>query len=272
MTFSGTSWGLITYMGAFGAEICLLTAPRIDNGLFNQSPRTPIAPLVDLQPGSGGYSFTIPTADPEGDIVHCRWSITATECQSTCYASYTGGLPFSLTSGCNLTYTGGDVPSCNYYPICIQLEDYYVAYPTLKLSSAPVQFLVGICPQTTPPISVTPLVVDNCSSNLAYESIVTSTTPPASAGCLNNLQLANSIVPSSYPNAVNSTFPMACEAGYASSSSGTQVMVTCTQFNATYSDWTMSSNCLQRMYEKINAYILFSKTSNYSYEYAFFIN
>ena len=251
MSFLSTSWGLIASSGPYGAEICLLTAPRIDNGLFNQSPRTPIAPIVDLQPGSGGYSFAIPTADPDGDIVQCRWSIGATECQSTCYASYTGGIPFSLTSGCNLTYTGGDVSTCEYYPICIQLEDFYVAYPTLKLSSVPVQFLVGICPQTTPPIPVTPLVVDNCSLNLANELIATSTSPPAlaettpsaSAGCLNNLQVPNAIVPPSYPNVVNSSLPITCAAGYASSSGGTQVMVKCSQFNATYSDWTMSSNC-----------------------------
>lgn len=127
-----------------------MTAPQIDNGLFNQSPRSPIAPIVDLQPGSGGYSFSIPTKDPDGDIVKCRWSVGTSECQSACYATYAGGIPFFLTSGCSLTYTGGDVASCDYFPIRIQLEDYYVAFPTLILRSVPVQCIVGVCPQTFP--------------------------------------------------------------------------------------------------------------------------
>ena len=253
MSFSSTSWGLVS-PGPYGAQICLLTARRIDNGLFNQSPRSPIAPIVYLQPGSGGYNFSIPTADPDGDIVQCRWSIDAIECQSACYATYSPSIPFLLTSGCDLTYTGGDVSACEYYPICIQLEDYYVAYPTLKLSSAPVQFLVGICPQATPPISVSSLVVDNCSLSLANERIaiatsspaVAETSPSSPAGCLNNLQVPNAIVPSSYPNVVNSTIPITCTAGYASSSSGTQMMAKCTQYNATFSEWTISSTCVSK--------------------------
>lgn len=150
MSFSSASWGLIANSGTFGAEACFLTAPQIDNGLFNQSPRSPIAPIVDLQPGSGGYSFSIPTKDPDGDIVKCRWSVGTSECQSACYATYAGGIPFFLTSGCSLTYTGGDVASCDYFPIRIQLEDYYVAFPTLILRSVPVQCIVGVCPQTFP--------------------------------------------------------------------------------------------------------------------------
>ena len=114
----------------------------------------------------------------------CRWSNGDAECNGACAFGSYGAIPFELSSACLLTYTGdknstnesNDSLSCQYYPICVQLEDYYPSSPTTRLSSASLQFIVQVCPNCG--INCTnsiPLVADNCghSSMPIYSRLCT---------------------------------------------------------------------------------------------------
>ena len=151
LNFYDGSWGLLNPMGIismYGGQLQVLTARRTDNGLFNRTPRSAVAAVVTLWPACGGTSFTIPVVDPDGDPFQCRWSSSTAECNDCCqstYASKSGfTYPFTLSSGCTVTYTGGAVASNAYYAICIQMEDYYPSSPTVRISSSSLQFIVEV--------------------------------------------------------------------------------------------------------------------------------
>ena len=124
-------WGLVAIAPLFGyaflgALTMVMISPRTDNGGFNNSPRSTLTAIVVLYPGCGGWNFTIPTTDPDGDIVQCRWSVGSAECNYCCQQSqveYLGGYPFTFSNDCILTYMGGLVNSSVNFAICIQIED-----------------------------------------------------------------------------------------------------------------------------------------------------
>ena len=77
MTFIDSNWGLVTAFlstGNFGGQLIVMTSRRKDNDGFNSTPSSPVAAIVVLFLGCGGYNFTIPNYDPDGDTVWCRWS------------------------------------------------------------------------------------------------------------------------------------------------------------------------------------------------------
>ena len=242
MSFSDYAWGLLnpnlmSGWAYFGGQLLVLTARRTDNGLFNNTPRSPVAAIVTLWPGCGGTSFTIPVVDPDGDPVQCRWSSSTAECQDCCYSTYaskSGGtaLPFTLTSDCTVTYTGGTVASNYYYAICIQMEDFYPSNPTIRISSSSLQFIVEVAknPCST---QVSPLITDPCSLSMV-----------AIPQCTDSLiyVVPNAVVPSNYSNTVGSSVILNCAIGYAPSSGGS-VNVTCVKFNSTNGVWVASTRC-----------------------------
>ena len=114
----------------------------------------------------------------------CRWATTLLECGDVCSATFNGGvtlppIPFSLSSNCTLTYTGTTPASLIYYPIAVMLEDYYPSNPTSPMSSAPLQFIVGVRNGGKPCVSS--LVADTCSSQLAPSLKCGNITLPAYA-------------------------------------------------------------------------------------------
>ena len=120
ITFSDSDWGLLSTgtIMAYGGLLNVLTARRADSYQFNNTPRTAIGAIITIWPGCNGVSFTIPVVDPDGNPVQCRWSTSTAECRGCCRATYPGGLPFTITSDCNVTYTGGAVSSntlCDLY-------------------------------------------------------------------------------------------------------------------------------------------------------------
>ena len=277
MTFQDNDWGLITafwvpmltnYYGDFGGQLIVMTSRRTDNGGFNGTPRSPVAAIIILFPGCGGYNFTIPTYDPDGDIVWCRWSMATAECNRCCRSGYGAPYPFTLSNDCVLTYTGGLVGSNVYYAVCIQMEDYYVsdiadyeaalianngtnetATPPQRLSSASLQFVVEISPNISPCQAVSPIINDKCSLQLIR---CTCTQSISSV-------VANTIAPVSYDNSINSTVDLNCSDGYYTNP--TNLSVTCVQISATKAHWVPNGQC-SRMY--IREYC-----SYFLYKYAF---
>ena len=123
-------WGLITIYSNFAfytGILELLVTPRTDNKGFNNTPRSTLTAIVVMFPRCGGWNFTIPTSDPDGDPVQCSWSGTgwSSYCAQQSQSGYPCGYPFTLSRNCVLTYTGGFVTSSVYYAICIQMEDFY---------------------------------------------------------------------------------------------------------------------------------------------------
>ena len=236
--FIGETWGLLNpYLsGYYGGQLQVLTARRTDNGLFNSTPRSPIAGIVTLWPGCNGTSFTIPVVDPEDDPFQCRWSSSTAECQACCestYASKTGAAyPITLTSDCTITYTGGTVSSNYYYAICIQMEDFYPSNLSVRISGSSLQFIVEVAKNPCA-MQVSPLTTDACSR--AMVSI------PRCINILSSL-VPNSVVPSNYSNTVGSWVVLNCAIGYATSSGGS-VNVTCVKFNSTNNVWVASTGC-----------------------------
>ena len=239
MSFSGSAWGLLnpnSGISNFGGQLLVLTARRTDNGLFNSTPRSPIAAIVTLWPGCSGTSFTIPVVDPDSDPVQCRWSSSTAECQECCdstYASTSGAAyPFTLTSDCIVTYTGGTVTSNYYYAICIQMEDFYPSNPTVRISSSSLQFIVEVA-RNPCSMQVSPLITDPCS--LAMIAVSQCTDDLSSV-------VSNSVIPSNYSNTAGSSVILSCAIGYAPSSGGS-VNVTCVKFNYTNGVWVASTRC-----------------------------
>ena len=201
-----------------------MTSRRKDNGGFNSTPRSPVAAIVVLFPGCGGYNFTIPNYDPDGDTVWCRWSNATAECNRCCKRAYGAPYPFTLSNDCVLTYTGGLVGSKVYYAVCIQMEDYYesdiadyeaalIAYNDTnrtataphRLSSASLQFVVEVSPNISPCQAVSPLINDKCSLGLL--GTITCTQSITSV-------VSNAIVPMGYNKTINSTVHLNCSNGY----------------------------------------------------------
>ena len=196
-----------------------MTSRRADNNGFDSTARSPIAPIVELQPGCGGRSFTIPVMDPDGDPTSCRWGNSIDECQDACFSTYTGGVPFTLSSSCVVTYTGPLVASNIAYPISVQLLDFYPNDPTTQMSSASLQFLVVVEPNSSPCVAVSPLVTDSCSKAIAPVTPTCSGSPTVSE--------SNAVAPTTYNNTVNSSVSLTCFAGYASSTGGSTVNASC---------------------------------------------
>lgn len=120
------------------------------------------------------------------------------------------GDPFSLSAGCYLTFTGTAPGSgSTFYPIAVMLEDYYPSAPTVKMSSAPLQFVVEVgAASGSPCTAVTPLLVDQCSANLApLSACPTTITVPSNAH----------LTASSYSVTPNSTASYSCDYGYEAS-------------------------------------------------------
>ena len=216
----GNSWGLLQYSSAtdFGRMLTMMTSRRADNNGFDSTARSPIAPVVELQPDCGGWSFTILVMDPDGDPT-CRWGNSLDECQGACYSTYTGGVPFTLTSDCVVTYTGPLVASNIAYPISVQLLDFYPNNPTTQMSSVPLQFLVVVEPNSSPCVAVSPLVTDSCSKALAP-------IPPSCSGSP-TVSVSNAVAPATYNYTVNSNISLTCLTGYASITGGTTVNASC---------------------------------------------
>ena len=251
---SDRSWGLVPIYSSssyatWSAQTMFMISPRMDNNEFNNSPRSTLTAIVVLYPGCGGWNFTIPTSDPDGDIVRCRWSDIDQECKYCCQKSqvkYPGGYPFALSDDCVLTYTGGLVNISVNFAVCIQLEDYYIndwddyaaaliaangpnqtVTPPQPLSSASLQFIVKLSPNTISPcVPASPLLTDPCvvSCNQNISSIV-----------------SQSVVPSSYSNSVNSTVVLSCANGYYANPSS--LSVTCVQVNSTSAQWVANGMC-----------------------------
>lgn len=132
LTFSDTSWGLLTDTNilAFGGQLLVMTSRCTNNGLFNRTPRSSVAANVTIWPDCGGESFQNPVSDPDFDPFKCRWSNSTYECRECCHDSiiqgysyyynyyylYSNGAPypFNLSSNCTLTYTGRPVTSKTY--------------------------------------------------------------------------------------------------------------------------------------------------------------
>ena len=247
---SDRDWGLVTIYSNYAlwsGILDILVTPRTDpTGGFNSSPRSTITAIVVMFPRCGGWNFTIPTSDPDGDTVQCSWSGTgwSSYCAQQSQIGYPGGYPFTLSSNCVLTYTGGLVTSSVFYSICIQMEDYYVSdlanyeaefianngtnvtLPT-PLSSAPLQFIVEISPNITSPcVLVSPLFSDPCI--LSCTQSISSVVP-------------QSIVPSSYSNSINSTVYLNCSNGYYANPSN--LSVTCVQTSTTTAQWIVNGLC-----------------------------
>ena len=236
----GTSWGLLQYSSstAFGGMLTMMTSRRADNNGFDSTARSPIAPIVELQPGCGGWSFTIPVMDPDGDPTGCRWGNSVDECQGACYSTYTGGVPFTLTSDCVVTYTGLLVASNIAYPISVQLLDFYPNDPTTQMSSVPLQFLVVIEPNSSPCVALSPLVTDSCSKALAPM-------PPTCSGSP-TVSVSNAVAPVTYNNTVNSSVSHTCLTGYASSSTGETTVIASCIANSSASNggsWEANGSC-----------------------------
>ena len=246
-------WGLVPiYTPSFafwGALTIIMISHRTDNITFNNSPRSTLTAIVVLYPGCGGWNFTIPTTDPDGDVVQCRWSVGTGECNYCCQQSqvkYPGGYPFALSNDCVLTYTGNLESSSVNFAVCIQLEDYYASdwanytaaliaangknqmvTPPQPLSSASLQFIVKISPNTISPcVAVSPLLTDPCI--ISCTQSISSLVP-------------QSVVPSSYSNSVNSTVLLNCSNGYYANPSS--LSVTCVQVNSTSAQWVANGKC-----------------------------
>ena len=259
MTFQDANWGLVTAFGNsgnFGGQLIVMTSRRKDKYGFNSTPRSPVAAIVVLFPGCDGYNFTIPTNDPDGDVVWCRWSTATAECNRCCKKSYPASYPFTLSDDCVLTYTGGLVTSKVYYAVCIQMEDYYAtdvsdyeaaiiadngsnqtAIPPVRLSSASLQFVVEISPNINPCQAVSPLINDVCSLGLVGGST------PALMRCTQNISsvVLNVIVSNEYDNSINATVELNCSDGYYPNPSN--LSVTCVQTNATSAQWVAEGQC-----------------------------
>lgn len=254
LTFEDQAWGLVTDFhesGYFGGQLIVMTSRRTDNKDFNSTPWSPVAAVVVMFPGCGGFNFTIPTVDPDGDTVWCRWSTTTAECNRCCKSSYGAPYPFNLSSDCVLTYTGGLVTSKVYYAVCIQLEDYYVndaanyvaaliadngtnitATPPHRLSSASLQFVVEISPNLNPCVDISPLINDKCSLGIVgliscQKSILTV--------------VPHAIVYAGFDNSVNSTIELNCTDGYYPNPSN--LSVTCVQASDTAGEWVAYGQC-----------------------------
>ena len=236
MAFSSAEWGLIQSTRAnFGAQIDMLLNRRNDTGTFDGSARSAIAPIVTIRPVCNGTGFQIPYYDPEGDPVKCRWANTTLECQGVCKIGYVTTIPFTLSTGCYLTYTGTNPASSVYLPIAVMLEDYYPSMPTTKMDSAPLQFVVEVATANSPCVPITPLVVDICSLAMAPVAVCPSniTNPPA-----------NSYVSTSYYTILpNSTANLTCNYGYTPLPT-TQIYMICLPKNATAGVWIAVGNCI----------------------------
>ena len=249
-------WGLVpiyTTAAYWTALINVMISRRTDTKEFNSSPRSSLTAIVVLYPQCGGWNFTISTSDPDGDVVRCRWSLPNTECNYCCQQSqikYPGGYSFSLSDNCELTYTGGLVNSSMTYSVCIQMEDYYQATyandwanyqaalvaaigrnetvtPPQPLSTASLQFIVKISPDTTSPcVPVSPLFSDPCT--LSCNRSISSLVPMA-------------IVPTSYSNNVNSIVYLSCSNGYYAIP--TILSVTCVQTSSPSAQWVVNGMC-----------------------------
>ena len=238
ITFNSNSWGLIdSRIAYFGGQLIVMTSRRTDNNLFNQTPRSAVASIVTLWPNCGGSSFRIPVTDPDSDPFKCRWSSTTQECRDCCYNYITTSLslyyPLSLSSSCTITYTGGTVSTKTYYPICIQMEDYYPSNPTVRISSASLQFVVEVAPAPCT-MQVSPLVTDNCSIAMVIPVVATCSGSPASVA-------PNALIPS-YSNDVGTSVIVTCVLGYTVVPSGV-LNVTCVQYNSTSAAWVANAQC-----------------------------
>lgn len=250
MIFSSGDWGLLTDTNilSFGGQLLIMTGRRLDNGLFNRTPRTAVAGVITIWPDCGGEIFKIPVSDPDSDIVKCRWSNSTNECHDCCYTSLVNGLsyysyysftfvttpgdyPFELSSNCTLTYTGGAVTTKKYYPICIQMEDFYPSRPNVRISSASLQFIVEVASLPCS-MQVSPLVTDNCSVAMMTPS---SGCPGSPAAVAPNAQIQ------SFSNAVGTSLNLSCIYGYTVVPSGV-LNVTCVQVNASAA-WVANAQC-----------------------------
>ena len=141
--------------------------------------------------------------------------------------------PLSLSSSCTITYTGGTVSTKTYYPICIQMEDYYPSNPTVRISSASLQFVVEVAPAPCT-MQVSPLVTDNCSIAMVIPVVATCSGSPASVA-------PNALIPS-YSNDVGTSVIVTCVLGYTVVPSGV-LNVTCVQYNSTSAAWVANAQC-----------------------------
>ena len=88
-SFSSCCWMTLVYGGSkWHVSSTVNLTQRSDTGNINSSPVSASSPIVRLQQGCPTV-ITIPTEDPDGDKVRCRWS---TECGGVCKAFSYGKL------------------------------------------------------------------------------------------------------------------------------------------------------------------------------------
>jgi hypothetical protein len=113
-----------------------------------------------LQVGST-YTWEIPVADTDGDIVRCRWAKNGSfdECAASVYFSLfffycfifnsvCDGFPGSILNNdpCTMTYNATKTGS---WVVALKIEDFEFSSQTIALSGASIQFIVIVYSKTS---------------------------------------------------------------------------------------------------------------------------
>jgi hypothetical protein len=165
----GMSWNLSTIVDL---------KIRNDTKRINQSPISSMSPVIRVKAGCY-QQVSIPSQDPDGDFIRCRWA-NGTECGDSCLLpDYVELDEETCLLKFNLTNLNG------MYALKIQLEDFESKTSKKPLSSIPLQFLVdaytpfgvggGNC-IAAKPVFVDPTKQDqacvNIPSNTTYKDII----------------------------------------------------------------------------------------------------
>ncbi|CAF0954615.1 unnamed protein product [Didymodactylos carnosus] len=162
---------------------CTISVSIRPNGRLNSGPISTVASYISI-PSSGLQSIPIPTFDPDGDNIRCRFSTnssTVDECGSVCWPDSlpTGSI---LYSNCTLVISGQSANET--YAVAIQLhlrrkktlmyllrlfskvEDFWNSTTITPFSSTGVLFLVSVYPSpscTTKPVVSIQIPITTCS-------------------------------------------------------------------------------------------------------------
>ncbi|XP_072021341.1 integrin beta-like protein A [Amphiura filiformis] len=135
--FTGNDWiNLNDGGGRWSLPATVNLTRRADIGRPNSSPRSAVTPIVRLQHGCN-HTLVIPTNDPDGDIVRCRWAEGSDECAGVCKT-----FPNSLLEETTCTLRYEAVYQTGWYAVALMIEDFAHQLSSTPLSKIPLQFLV----------------------------------------------------------------------------------------------------------------------------------
>ncbi|XP_072048907.1 uncharacterized protein [Amphiura filiformis] len=139
MYFSSCCWISINNGGgSWSLEASVDLTRRSDTGLINSSPITAMTPIIRVQYGCN-YNLHIPTSDPDGDEVRCRWPISNYEKGDVITPT---GISLNQKA-CTLSFNSNSL-GYGWIGVAIVLEDFSSSSSTTPLSKIPLQFLINV--------------------------------------------------------------------------------------------------------------------------------